>query len=331
MRTIHVKSPSNIAFVKYWGQRDADFVLPFNDSVSMNLSHCYTDVVMEILEDPAIQEMQIKEFGSSEYRPSTPIELEKVTRFYDTAKAFLNAELSFGFRIQSANSFPQKAGIASSASFFSAMALAFVKAFQTAITQEQLSVLARLSGSGSACRSIPDGFVWWNTGLDSNSSFAVSIAPPTHWDVCDVVLVVSKGEKKVSSIEGHAQATTSPLFTQRQQMLPTVLADMKDALLKKDFTRFGVRVEQEAINFHAVMMTQTPPLFYWSGSTMTCLREVVHLREQGVECYSTIDAGENIHVICLSAQVEQVRAHFAQVPEVQTIITNSAAVGAREV
>jgi diphosphomevalonate decarboxylase len=331
MHTIAVNSPSNIAFVKYWGQRDSHLTLPFNDSLSMNLSSCVTTVEMDVLDDPSIREMVITEYGTDSPRPAREGELRRVTEFYTVARTFLGSDRDFGFRIRSANSFPQKAGIASSASFFSAMALAFARAFEVNLEPKRLSVLARLSGSGSACRSIPDGFVLWHTGtgLDSSSSFAESIAEPDFWDIADVVIVVSSGEKKVSSVEGHMGAPSSPYFRARQLGLPETISDMKDAFLARDLSTFGPLMEQEAINFHAIMMSQVPPLFYWSGATLDVLREIVTMRAEGQEAYFTIDAGENVHVICRGSDAETVRGRIAAIPAVKDTIVNYPAVGAR--
>ena len=63
-------------------------------------------------------------------------------------------------RVESSNNFPAGAGIASSASAFAALALAASKAAGLELSEPELSALAR-RGSGSACRSIPDGFVEW--------------------------------------------------------------------------------------------------------------------------------------------------------------------------
>jgi diphosphomevalonate decarboxylase len=62
--------------------------------------------------------------------------------------------------ITSENNFPIGVGLASSASGFAALALAGTAALGLALSERALSALARF-GSGSACRSIPGGFVEW--------------------------------------------------------------------------------------------------------------------------------------------------------------------------
>ena len=72
----------------------------------------------------------------------------------------------------SENNFPSGAGIASSASAFAALALAASAAAGLQLSEAELSRLAR-RGSGSACRSIPGGFVEWQPGSSDDDSFAV--------------------------------------------------------------------------------------------------------------------------------------------------------------
>lgn len=329
MSTIKVVSPANIAFIKYWGQRDPKLVLPCNDSFSMNLSGCTTTLELEIIDDKMVQEMEIQLFGNTDYQSATPAQLHKVSEFYKTAKIFLHETKDFGFKIRSSNSFPMKAGIASSAAFFSALALAFSHGFNRELSQRELSVLARLSGSGSACRSVPDGFVWWHKGEFSADSYAESIAPPDYWDIVDLVLVVSTDEKKTGSQEGHGGAQSSPMFAPRLEKLHERALDMKQAFMDKDFTKFGMLVQQEALEFTHVLKTQQPPLDYRTAETHACVAELETVRKQGVEGYFTIDAGANLHVICEKKQASELTAHFQNVPGVKHIISNKACQGAR--
>lgn len=324
-----VVSPSNIAFIKYWGQRDSSLVLPCNDSFSMNLSACVTEIAAEFFEDPAVRELEIMEYGSGSYTQATEAELSAVTDYYNVAKRYLRAESDFGFRLRSKNTFPKKAGIASSASFFSAMALVLARGFGRVLAERELSILARLSGSGSACRSIPDGFVWWHAGHDSASSYAESIAPAEAWALADIVLIVSEGEKRVSSRDGHKWARTSLYYEDRQNRLSSVSLAMREAFERKDFTRFGTLLEGESFNFHAIMMTQQPPLLFWSDRTVRVLSEIHAMRRDGIEAYATIDAGENVHLICEAKTVESVLRRLAGNPAIRDSIVNYPAIGAR--
>ncbi len=327
--TIRAVAPANIAFIKYWGQRDPALIIPHNDSFSMNLSGCYTAVECEIYDNPEKQELWIKNYREQKFVRAKEAELKKISQFYEKLKKRLGTGQEFGFKIKSANSFPKKAGIASSASFFSALALVFASGFGVELSEKELSILARLSGSGSACRSVPDGFVRWYKGVDSESSYAHSIAPPEYWDICDIVLLATTAEKKTGSGEGHLGAPTSPLYPSRLAELPTRILRILEAFEDKDFTLFGTIIEEDTVSMHSVMMTQNPPLFYWSGKTVEIIKKIIALRNRGVEAYFTIDAGENVHAICESKNEKKVAAYFRKQPEVTDLILNRPAVGAR--
>jgi diphosphomevalonate decarboxylase len=51
-------------------------------------------------------------------------------------------------------------------------------------------------------------------------------------------------------------------------------------------------------NLMRVMMTSTPPLFYWQPATLSIIQEVVAMRNNGIAVCYTIDAGPNVHVLC---------------------------------
>jgi len=329
MNKVKIKSPANIAFIKYWGQKDKKNFLPYNDSFSMNLSSCYTILEIEKKEDPEIKKLYVKEYEKDDFEVKTDDSFKKVITFYHRAKEFLKVKKDYGFVIYSANSFPKKAGLASSASFFSALALGFSWLFEKNLDTKNLSILARLSGSGSSCRSIPDGFSWWYKGKKSSNSYAVSIAPPSYWDLVDLVLILNKEEKKVSSLEGHLRAETSGLFRYRLLSLEERIKEIKNAFFKKNFTYFGYLLEEEAVSMHSVVMTQKPPLFYWSGKTVEIIKKIIEERKKGLEGYFTIDAGENIHLICQKKDEEKFLNFFKKQKEVLQIIKNYPDFGTR--
>lgn len=320
MNEITVRSPANIAFIKFWGKKDPRLNIPFNDSISMNLSGCTTETTVEF--DPSLKEDIISVDGNEVAglgRDRVVVILDEVRK---AAKVKLNA------RVTSKNSFPSDAGIASSASGFSALALAASKAAALNLGQRQLSILAR-RGSGSACRSIPDGFTYWKKGKDNGSSYAFSLVPPEFWDIRDLVVVVSKEKKKAGSTEGHSVAATSPYFESRLKKLPERIKVLKGAILRKDFDTFGATLEEETVDLHVMAMTSRPPIFYWNAGTMEVMHKVMELRVRGIKCFFTIDAGPNVHVICLGKDENRIKKELGRIKEVLFIIPNKAAGGAR--
>ena len=105
-------------------------------------------------------------------------------------------------------------------------------------TEAELSALAR-RGSGSACRSVPGGYTEWLIGQGNATSFAHSVAPPSHWDLRDVVAVVSREHKAVGSSSGHSLAVSSPLHAARLLIIPALLTACKRALLARDLEAMG--------------------------------------------------------------------------------------------
>lgn len=230
--------------------------------------------------------------------------------------------------VVSKNSFPKGAGIASSASGFAALTAAGAAAAGLDLSERDLSILARL-GSGSACRSIPDGIVEWKFGKTGKESYARSLYPTGYWDIRDVIAVIGDKDKKVSSSEGHALAAGSPFYRARIAGMPKKVKEIKSALKDKDFTKFGEIIEAEAINMHAVMMTSKPPLYYWLPGTLEVMRLVAGLREEGIEAYFTIDAGPNVHIICEGKNVIGIKRRLKEIKGLKSVIVNKVAVGTR--
>jgi len=220
----------------------------------------------------------------------------------------------------SENNFPTGTGIASSASAFAALTLASVTALGLCLTEKELSQLAR-TGSGSASRSIPGGFVEWQAGTDHDSSYAETIAPPEHWDLVDFIVLVSREHKKTGSYQGHRLADTSPLQKIRVADAKRRLDICRKALLEKDFPTFAEIVELDSNMMHSVMMTSTPPLYYWQPGTLEIMAAVQSWRMEGLPVCFTIDAGPNLHLICLKDASEAVKRKLGALINVKSILT----------
>ena len=310
----------NIAFIKYWGNRDDALRLPLNGSISMNLSGMESRTSIQF--DAALEHDTFVLNGETQSGAS----LQRVSQFLGQVRRL--ASSNHYARVSSSNNFPTGAGIASSASAFAALALAASKAAGLDLHQKDLSRLARL-GSGSACRSIPDGFVEWLPGEDDASSYAVSIAPRDHWDLMDAVAVISQEHKPIGSSAGHKLAHTSPLNEQRVLDAPERLKACREALLGRDFARFAEVVELDSNYMHAVMRTSNPPLVYWEPATEMLLWQVWQWRKQGHAVCATVDAGPNVHVLALASELEWLRKALMELPGVKDVLVGEPADGAR--
>ncbi len=217
---------SNIALIKYWGNRDDRLRLPSNGSISMNLGGLYarTQVAFEagLAQDTLLLNGKL-ETGKA---------LERMAGFLDLVRE--RAKIDIYAHVSSENNFPTGAGIASSAAAYAALSLAATRALELDLNEAELSRLAR-RGSGSACRSVPGGFVEWLAGTDEASSYAVSIAPPDHWRLVDCIAIVEPKPKATGSTEGHHLAATSPLQSARVADAPRRLDVCRRAILGARF------------------------------------------------------------------------------------------------
>src|SRR5690348_6851267 len=162
-------APANIAFIKYWGKKDAGLRLPYNPSISMNLNGATTTTTVEFSGSNTKDSVELLEEGGFHQE-----ETIRVIQHLDIIRQ--KAGVKTYARVATKNTFPRATGAASSASGFAALTVAAAEALGMKLSEKELTMLARL-GSGSACRSIPDGFVKWEAGETSEASFAHSLYP----------------------------------------------------------------------------------------------------------------------------------------------------------
>jgi diphosphomevalonate decarboxylase len=311
----------NIAFIKYWGKADAAQNLPANPSLSMNLAALTTVTTVEFRPGLATDTVIIDGAAASDKARARVVDhLERVrgmASFEDRAW------------VVSRSDFPVGTGLASSASAFAALSLAATQAAGLGLPEEELSRLARL-GSGSACRSVPSGFTLWR-GTEDQTSYARQIAPPEHWDLHDVVAVVTRQHKQTGSYEGHNLAPTSPLHQARLAAVPGWLDQVQQGIEERDLAMMGDAIEQDALAMHGVMLTSQPSLFYWEPATVVVLKAVRRWRDDGLQVYFTLDAGPNVHCICRATDAEEVRTKLGNLPVVKDVLVSGPGNGVRRV
>jgi diphosphomevalonate decarboxylase len=312
-------APSNIAFIKYWGKENKILRTPLNSSISMNLTGAYTTTTVEF------SDHYEKDIISIEGGFFSTKEEARVVQALDRIRK--KSGMSHHARVVTHNTFPKGAGAAASASGFAALAVAGFAAAGVSMSEKDLTIFARM-GSGSACRSIPDGFVLWEKGNSSDTSYAYSLYPHDYWDLRDILVIVDMGMKKVSTTEGMESVSTSPKLTERLFSLPDKITAMREALKEKNFPKLGEMIEGDCLNMHEVMETQEPPLVYRNETTQKITSAVIDWRKEGLSVYFTIDAGPNVHLICEASEELKVIEKLKNFPGVLQVIINKPAPGA---
>ncbi|KKQ37743.1 MAG: Diphosphomevalonate decarboxylase [Candidatus Roizmanbacteria bacterium GW2011_GWA2_37_7] len=307
----------NVALIKYWGRKDEKLRLPTNGSISINLSEMTTTTTVEFSENYKSDHIQIDKQNLFD-------EADRVIKHLDQIRTIVNSALKA--KVVSENNFPSSTGLSSSSSGFAALTVAATTALGLKLSEKQLSVLARL-GSGSACRSIPDGWGEWNDADTSEGSYAHSIFPKDHWDIADVVAVVSSEKKDISTSKGQKLAQTSPFFEARQASMNHKLNTLKIIITNKNFQKFGEFVEAEALNMHAVMITSSPSLIYWSVGTIQLMKQIKKWRAEGMPAYFTINTGQDIHILIEQKNVKKLICKLQELMYVKKIIQNTVSSG----
>jgi len=295
---------SNTALIKYWGKYDEKLILPMNSNISMTVDSQTTRTTVEFskdFEDDIVIINRRKAEGKEKIRVVNHLDLiRRIARIHEKAK------------VVSENDFPTAVGLASSASGFAALTVAACTAAGLNLDRKELSIIAR-QGSGSACRSIYGGYVKWIKGKKSEDSYAVQIADENYFDMRDIAVVVFTGERPMSTREAmRVSMKTSPLFKTRLELVDPMLEKVKKGILERDFTLIGKTAEADAILMHAVMMTTEPHLFYWEPKTLELLKKIMSWRNDGLECYFTIDTGPNIHIFSLPENVEEIKSRMKE-------------------
>jgi diphosphomevalonate decarboxylase len=314
MRAI-AKAQPNIALIKYWGKRDLARNLPAVGSISITLSALFTEMSVEL--DEAHREDRLTVNGEENHTL-----LPRIRSCLDRVLG----DRRQSARVISRSNFPIAAGLASSASAFSALVVAAASAGgQTRTTAE----LAGLAGgtSGSAARSLYGGFVELENHEDNIK--VASICAEQEWPLSVIVAITTSGPKATGSGEAmEISRKTSPFYSRwvDQQSLDLDIA--RTAINDRDFDKLAAVAEHNCLKMHSVMWASRPPIIYWNSATLECMQAVRELRSQGVAVFFTIDAGPQLKAVCLPEHASRIRDALAGIAGVSEVMASGLGAGA---
>ena len=308
------QTPSNIALVKYWGKSNPQ--IPKNASISFTLNNCHTITTVDFIKKEKSDEVIFNLFfegkQKDEFKP-------KIAEFFKRVQEYCPYIFEYELTINSENSFPHSSGIASSASGLSAIAMCLMsleKEINPDLSEESInkkaSFLARL-GSGSASRSIEGPLVVWGNHPEiegSSDLFGVQFPYKVHpffENYQDVILLVDKGEKQVSSTVGHNLMHNHPYAESRFIQANENLGKMSKILQEGNVKDFISLVESEALTLHGMMLTSTPYFILMKPNTLEIINKIWEYRQENESnvCF-TLDAGANVHVLFPENEKENV-------------------------
>jgi diphosphomevalonate decarboxylase len=294
----------NVALSKYWGKQPGDRNVPAVPSLSVTLAGLATRTRVRF--DSALAEHRFVLGGASKARSEVPrvfALLDEVARARgDRARA----------EVESSNDFPTASGLASSASGFAALALAAVRAAGLDWDATRVVDLAR-RGSASAARSLFGGFV------ELEGPSAQMLAPADHMPLLVAVCVTTESAKRIGSTEGMGiTLDRSPYARAWLEEAPRLHAELRAAVLARDFVRTGELSEASALAMHAAAMAAG--VLYFSGATLEALAAVRALRAGGTCVYATIDAGPHVKVLVQPHEAARVCEVLRGVPGVLRVI-----------
>lgn len=302
----HWESPSNIALVKYWGKTGGQ--LPMNPSISFTLNHCKTNTRLDCLPKKSNSGFSLDFFYDGNPKPEFKSKILILLERMSGEMSWLN---EMHFNIDSFNTFPHSAGIASSASAMSALALCLCSIdrklnpgnYSDHLLLQRASYVSRL-GSGSACRSVyPLAALWgkYPELPESSDLYAIAVEDrlhPSFRNVCDYIFLVNKAEKTVSSTAGHKLMQKHPFREARIKQANENMHSILYAFQNGDWNSFAYFCETEALSLHGLMMSSSPSYILLEPASLQIISIVRKWRATyNLPVCFTIDAGPNIHVL----------------------------------
>jgi diphosphomevalonate decarboxylase len=308
--SVTARAHVNVALIKYWGKAPRssplDANLPAVPSLSLTLDELYTDTTVRFAPDADGDSLSLN--GEVITGPA----LQRIRDVLNEVRR--QADIASPFAVSSINHVPTAAGLASSASSMAALAGAAARCAGLRLADADLSALARL-GSGSASRSIFGGWATWS------GRSATALAPVDHWDVCLVVAMVETGPKAIGSRAAMTLTQqTSPLYDGWVRQAQSTFDAGVTAVQDRNLTALISAMELSTMRMHASALGATPPILYWKPASIAVMDAVRTMRNEGVLCGFTLDAGPNVKVLCAAGNASEIARRLTNVAGVEHTI-----------
>jgi diphosphomevalonate decarboxylase len=301
-------APTNIALCKYWGKRNTELNLPMTSSLSIALPDkgAFTTLMLREHHDEIYLNHQQLSPGSLFVHRL----VEYLNLFRLPNQWFLHVDIQM--------SIPVAAGLASSACGFASLVMSLNDLFGWRLTLRELSILARL-GSGSAARSLWNGFVEWHAGVNEDGLDSYAVPIDDEWPELRVgILSFSEQEKPISSRTAMQRTLdTSVLYQSWPKKVMNDMSIIKQAIHHKNIALLGGAAESNALAMHATMLSSWPPVCYSLPETVAAMHQIWNMRTEGLSIYFTQDAGPNLKLLFLEAHENAVKKVFPNVSVVR--------------
>lgn len=305
-------APSNIALCKYWGKRDNILNLPVTGSLSISLGDKGASTTIYPIE----AEKDVVVVNGNPIDSDVPFvrALSSYLDLFRSHSAGGHSGPPLRFHVDTNVNIPIAAGLASSACGFAALAKALDNLYGWELEASALSILARL-GSGSASRSIWNGFVEWQKGNCPEGLDSHGVLIPVEWPELRVGLLIFRREEKTvsSRIAMETTVKTSPFYARWPEVVDGDLTQLRRAIMEQDFKTVGEVSEANALAMHALMMTAKPSIVYSEPETLKAQQQIWACRHRGLQIYFTQDAGPNLKLLFLEKDLEIVKREFVGV------------------
>jgi len=282
--------------IKYHGLKDETLRIPYHDSISVATSPTNSQTTLEFGKFR-------KDSASIDGKPLVGRELERVVSVVDEVRK--RSGIDNKFRMESKNNFPSNVGLGASASGFAALAVAACRAAGLKLSLEQISVIAR-RGAGSATRSVTGAFSRWRAGFEDEESYSYQIVSEDFQMGIVVALIPAFKQTE----DAHKAVLTSPFFHSRLAFVHGALAEMENAIRKRNIAKIGALAERDSLILHGITMTSVDEMLLWRPETVKVILEVRKMRSEGLPAYFSIDTGATVYVNTDPKHVEEIESRI---------------------